>query len=156
MHNLLFNDPQYKSLHFLRIILFVLSLCIFSLITAQKVNADNLYQSSGTDTASTGSPSVTQSTDNPVKSPTSSASPTITPTTTLVPLPVFTLVFPAPTNTSTATITPVIAATTSTPQLVLPNGNSNLSSRYLLLEVLLGCLWVILIVFAIFYIRQYR
>jgi hypothetical protein len=143
-------------MHFLRKILFVLSFCIFSLIAAQKVNADDLYQSSNTDTASTGSPSVTQSTNTPVKSPTPSPSPTITPTTTLVPLPVFTLVFPAPTNTSTATITPIIAAITSTPQMVLPNGNSNLSPRYLLLEVLLGCLWVILIVFAIFYIRQFR
>jgi hypothetical protein len=145
-----------NGIFFFKTIVFVFSLLIVIHITTQPAKASLLFQASLTNAASTGSPSPTRFTNTPAQSPTPSETPTITPTTTLIPLPAITLVFPAKTSTPTATITPVAASVTTTPQSSSTNGNSPLSPRYILLEVLVGCLWVILFIFAIAFIHQFR
>jgi hypothetical protein len=81
--------------------------------------------------------------------------PSDTPTTTLIPLPAITLIFPVSTPTPTATITPTPTAS-ETPQPRENTGLNNLSPRFKLLAVLIALLWLILIGFAILFIRQYR
>src|SRR4030042_4436254 len=75
--------------------------------TTQPVHAS--IQNLATGTASTGTTTQvpTETSSTPVLTFTPSTTPSVTPTTTLMPLPAITLIFPASSNTSTVTITPV-------------------------------------------------
>jgi hypothetical protein len=81
---------------------------------------------------------------------------TKTATTTLIPLPEITLIFPVSTPTPTATITPTLASPVETPQSLEQDGLKNLSPRFTLLAVLMAILWLILMGFVILYIRQFK
>jgi hypothetical protein len=87
---------------------------------------------------------------------THTATPADTPTTTLQPLPVITLIFPISTETSTPTITPksIYFTATSTPSAF--ENLSSLPSRVTLLLILIFVLWIILAGFLIIYVRQFK
>jgi hypothetical protein len=92
----------------------------------------------------------------PTNTSTYTATPADTPTTTLQPLPVITLIFPISTETSTPTITPksIYFTATSTPSAF--ENLSSLPSRVTLLLILIFVLWIILAGFLIIYVRQFK
>ncbi len=121
--------------------------------------------SSLTPTGISGTPSPastysTQSTTGTASTPsltiTPSSIPSLSPTTTLMPLPVITLIFPESTKTSTATVTPEAQIGTGTPALSGDNDLFRLSPRLKALSIVLVFLWLILVGFLIVYIRQFR
>lgn len=122
---------------------------------------DSVTQSITPNTASP-SPSVTFGTPQPTQSPTIGPSPTLlttpteTATTTLIPLPEITLIFPIPTNTPTPTRTPINSQLSQTPQSTDDTGVNHLSTRLRFLVAIIIVLWVFLMGFAIIYIRQLR
>ena len=92
----------------------------------------------------------------PAQTYTPSGTPSITPTTTLMPLPAITLIFPAPTDTSIVTRTPKPALETPTPS---PSDGSlieSVSPRMKVLSIILVIIWIILACFLVLYIRQFR
>ena len=144
------------SMHRVKLVTYFAFICIVILLNSQHVQAKIQYELIATTVTITDSPSQAISSPTPALSSIPDSTPSITLTSTLLPLPAITLIFPAPTKTSTATITTVPAVITETPITTPSNEKSNLSPRYLLLEILLGFLWVFLIVFAVLFIRQLR
>jgi hypothetical protein len=99
-------------------------------------------------------PTSAQST--PTYSSTPSLTPSETPTTTLMPLPEITLIFPLMTATSTSSKTPQPPAISATPipateELIFP-----LSPRLRILAILVILLWIFLAGFSVIFIRQLR
>lgn len=138
-------------MNIIRVTACILLLCLLTITAAWPVHAAVANQIT---------PPVTPSATGPTNSPTLTSSATLTPsntaTTTLIPLPAITLIFPVSTPSPTATLTSTPAFTAETPQ---PQGNSglnNLSPRLKLLAVLIALLWLILIGFAIIFIRQFK
>ena len=114
------------------------------------------YAATLTPTARTGTPGPTETQGTPSQTFTPSATASQTPTTTLMPLPAITLIFPAATVTSTKTITPLPIPVTETPK---PQDNAELlplSPRLRVLLIFVVLLWIILAGFVILYIRQFR
>jgi hypothetical protein len=134
-----------------RLTIFILIVCALFLVAARPVHAAMLYLVTQTVT-----PSPTGRTSTPSQTFTPTMTPSNTATTTLIPLPAITLIFPASTTTPTPTITttPSIADETSHPQGT--SGLNNLSARYRLLAVLIALLWLVLIGFAVLFIRQFK
>jgi hypothetical protein len=92
----------------------------------------------------------------PTNTSTYTATPADTPTTTLQPLPVITLIFPISSETSTPTITPKpIYFTATSPPSAFEN-ISSLPSRVTLLLILIFVLWIILAGFLIIYVQQFK
>ena len=134
-----------------RIVIYVIIVCIFFITAAQSVHAAVLELVTPTKTVS-----PTRPTGAPTQTSTTTPTPTQTPTTTLIPLPAITLIFPVTSPTPTETVTPTPLHDDGTPQPAGTGGISTLSPRFKLLAVLITLLWIILIGFAVFYIRQFR
>jgi hypothetical protein len=134
----------------------ILLICIFIIITTQHVQAAIMYLVTQSATAGTYTQSPTATSSTPSLTFTPSSTPTETPTTTLVPLPAITLIFPAPTNTSRSTITPVIASNINTAKPTEMVKVTNLTPRIKLLEIMVIGLWIFLVSFVIILIRQFR
>jgi hypothetical protein len=123
---------------------------------AQPVHAIVMYLATQSSTPGTATQSPTSAASTPSQSYTPAMTPTKTATTTLIPLPEITLIFPVSTPTPTATITPTLASPVETPQSLEQGGLKNLSPRFTLLAVLMAILWLILMGFVILYIRQFK
>jgi hypothetical protein len=123
--------------------------CLAILANGYSVFAAAEFQLVGTKTA-TSTPKI------PTVTPTSSLTTTPIFTATLMPLPPITLLFPAPTQTTTPTVTPQPVATSDTPKPANGSVAMTLSPRMRLLVGLIILLWVILAVFVVIYIRQFR
>ena len=138
------------------ILIYILLLCASHIVAVQPVQAAVMYLVTVSATSSANLQSPTSISTAPVQTYTPSLSPTQTPTTTLVPLPVITLIFPAPTNTARATATPVHIFNIDNTK---PSGEVNLfklSPRMMVLVIVVVCLWILLVGFAIFFIRQFK
>jgi hypothetical protein len=131
------------------VIPFFLIGCLAILAKGYSVLAAAESQLVGTKTASS-------TPKTPTVTPTSSLTPTPVSTATLMPLPPITLIFPAPTETTTPTITPQPVAANDTPKPTDGLVAITLSPRVRLLIGLIILLWVILAVFVVIYIRQFR
>jgi hypothetical protein len=155
-------------------LILLLLVCGFTAISQQPAQAQNPYPGPATSTYTTatsasapypGPATATSRTSTQVQ-PTSSVSPEVTEgpistpsattTTTLVPLPAITLIFPALTNTPTATETSVSNLPTDVSETSNKTGLPGLSPRIKLLAVIIIALWVILAGFVIIFIRQVR
>jgi hypothetical protein len=134
-----------------RVMIYILIVCAFLVIAAQPVHAAISYLVTQTVTSlPTGRTSAQSQSNTPAMTPSKTA------TTTLIPLPAITLIFPASTPTPTATVTTTPASADATPQYQGNTRFNSLSPRYKLLAGLIALLWVILIGFVILFIRQYR
>lgn len=132
----------------LRIVAFVLLSCAVFFLLAQPVNAAVIALVTG---------SVSPSPTNvPTSTFTPSATPTLTPTTTLVPLPAITLIFPAQTSTPITTMAPTYVSILNTTNLSDRVEFTNLSPRLRLIAVILVFLWLLLVGFAIIFLRQFK
>lgn len=105
---------------------------------------------------STGTPTETVTQTTPEHTATPSAVPSDTPTTTLLPLPAYTLIFPASTSTSSPTISPEPIPSTKTPTPSVGSDIVKHSPRISILFVLIIILWVFLAGFVIVFLRQFR
>jgi len=114
---------------------------------AQPVNASDVLQAAGTQ-----SPTKTVGTPSSTYTPTATPSPTST--TTLMPLPVITLIFPVTTSTPTTTISPQLVQGTVPSEPSTNGQNAPISPRIRVLGIVLVILWLILAGFIIIYIRQ--
>jgi hypothetical protein len=123
-------------------ICFGLLMCVAIVAIGQTVHATVKFQVTGTST--------------PSQTPTTTVTTTASPTTTLVPLPAFTLIFPAATMTNTPTISPKPLPATDTPQPKNGAAIFPLSPRLQLLAIFIVLLWLFLAGFVIVYIRQFR
>ncbi len=139
-----------------RVTIYFLLVCVLLITGTQSIHAEVMYLPTQSITPGT----VTRSPTGPPLTPSHSSTPLMTPsmtaTTTLIPLPEITLVFPASTPTPTVTITPTLLPYIETPKPVEEKGLNNLSPRVKLLVVLIAILWLILMGFAILYIRQFK
>ncbi|MFZ0535043.1 MAG: hypothetical protein WAM09_17885, partial [Anaerolineales bacterium] len=134
----------------------ILILITFIITPSQPVHAAIQYLATVTAPTDTTTQPPTETPGTPALTFTPSTTPSDTSTTTLMPLPAITLIFPASTNTSTVTITPVPVSITETPR---PSGGDELftqSPRVRLLTIMLVVLWMFLAGFVIIYIRQFR
>jgi hypothetical protein len=104
----------------------------------------------------TGFPSRTATPVPPTQTATMLYTPSITPSTTLLPLPVITLIFPAYTTTNTVTATPQFSPTPETTQSIDKSKPSNLTPRLILLVGILIILWVVLAGFLVVFFRQLK
>ncbi len=134
-----------------RVPIYFLLLCALFIVAARPVHAASLYLITQSVT-----PSPTGPTNTPSQTDTPTLTPTETATTTLVPLPAITLIFPASTPTPTVTITSTPGPATETPEAQVDTGIDTISPRYKFLAVLIALLWVILIGFAVLFVRQFR
>ena len=92
----------------------------------------------------------------PSETETPSVTPSLTPTTTLMPLPEITLVFPAPTRTPHATETQKLEVSTPTSTPSTDNIFMNISARTRVISIVVALLWLLLAIFIIIYIRQFK
>jgi hypothetical protein len=99
-------------------------------------------------------PTVTSGTPSQTYTPTTTPSPSAT--TTLIPLPVVTLIFPKKTPTPSPTITPTVIHEVEENQKSQESKVNFSSPRFRLLSVLVIFLWLILAGFLIVYIRQFK
>jgi hypothetical protein len=132
-------------------ILFLFLISFLYLTFSSKVVA----QAAGTSTPTLGT-GTNQPNSTPSATYTPSVTPSITPTTTLMPLPAITLIFPATTATLTPTITPTPVQVTETPRATVAGDVASLSPRIKLIIGFVILLWLILALFVILYIRQFR
>jgi hypothetical protein len=139
-----------------RATIYLLLVCILIIAAAKPVHA--AVQHLATQSGTTGT--VTQSPTGPSSTPPQTFTPTMTPsktpTTTLIPLPAITLIFPASTITPTATTPSTPQPAFGTVQAEKNSGLNGLPPRFRLLAVLIVILWFILIGFSILFIRQFR
>jgi hypothetical protein len=119
--------------------------CFLAITVKQSVLAAGEHQASGTTT-----PTSTQGA--PTGSYTPSITPLATPTTTLVPLPAVTLIFPKITATRPPTVIPAPLPATETPPSAGEAAIITLSPRLRLLVILIIFLWIFLAGFAVVYI----
>ncbi len=134
----------------------ILFICTIVLISVRPIHAEVLYQAAQSGTPGTATQRPTNTSGAPSQTYTAAMTPSNTATTTLIPLPEITLIFPVSTPSATATVTLTPASPVETQQFSEESGFRNLSPRYKLLAVLIVILWLILIGFTILYIRQFR
>jgi hypothetical protein len=139
-----------------RVTICILFICAILITTAQPIRAEILYQATQSGTPGTATQSSTGTSSTPSQTYTPTMTPSETATTTLIPLPEITLIFPVSTPSPTATMTLTPVSPVKTPQYSSEKGLKDLSPRYKLLAVLIAILWLILIGFIILYIRQFR
>lgn len=120
-------------------------------ISASAVNAQS-YTPTSTQTTKT----PILATRTPSQTYTITVSPSVTPTTTLEPLPEITLQFPASTNNSVPTVTPKSTDVTSTPNPMVGNLLLSINPRMKLIGILIAVLWLFLAGFLVIYIRQIK
>lgn len=110
----------------------------------------------GTPTVSVTSQTTIGPSSTPSYTSTPSVTPSVTPTTTLMPLPAITLIFPVP------TVTPTPTRTSISQMVITPSKSSgdeelfSATPRLKAVSYILALLWLILAVFMVIYIRQFR
>jgi hypothetical protein len=132
----------------------IISLLVF---TSPRSLIDSLYDiNTVTPTISIRTQTQTGIENPPSETETPSVTPSLTPTTTLMPLPEITLVFPAPTRTPHATETQKLEVSTPTSTPATDNIFVNISSRTRVISIVVALLWLLLAIFIVIYIRQFK
>jgi hypothetical protein len=139
------------------ILIFILLVCVLLSISNQPAKAFLQYPGPETATATIKTPTQVLPTQagSPSPSPSVQATLASTATTTLVPLPAITLIFPVLTDTPTPTETPT-GQTPGNPGDDTNGRTAELSPRTRVLAIVIIVLWLVLIGFAIIFIRQVR
>lgn len=151
------NDCNYMICSIIKnCVVYILLILISIIATSKPVQAAVNYLVTVTATSTSNIPYPIATLSTPLNSVTPSGTQTITPTTTLVPLPAITLIFPAPT--STARVTPTQESISNLDYTVSADvmGENKISPRIQVLTVLMVILWLFLVGFVILFIRQFK
>ena len=134
----------------------IIIFCLLAIASSLPISVPMVNAQSFTSTSSQGTKTPILSTSTPSQTYTITVSPSVTPTTTLEPLPEITLQFPIPTGNSIPSIAPKSTDVTSTPYATAENLLLSINPRMKIIGILITALWLFLTGFLVIYIRQIK